>query len=96
MDCLRSLLQIVVEEPTVLAERPILTEPLPDAESKEIEGIQKVHPFYLPWDGRKTYQGRSRTMIFILPHLSSPPRLIWSHPVNVFLNAHLGTSTGFR
>jgi hypothetical protein len=48
MGCLRSQLQIVVEEPTALAESPILTEPLPDAESNEIEEIQKVHPFYLP------------------------------------------------
>ena len=56
MDGLRSLLQIVVEEPTALAESPVLTQPLPDTESDEIEEIRKVHPFYLSWDGRKTYQ----------------------------------------
>lgn len=53
MDCLRTQLQIVVEEPTALADSPVFTEPLLDAESNDIEEIQKVHPFYLPWDGRK-------------------------------------------
>lgn len=71
----------MVEEPTALAEGPILMEPLPnqrDAQSSEIEAVQKVHLFYLPWDGREAYHGRSRMSMFILPHLSFPPRLIWS------------------
>lgn len=71
MDCLRSQLQIVVEEPTALAESPILTKPLPDAESNEIEEIQKVHPFYLPWDGRKLIEAVQGYSFF---PICPPPR----------------------